>query len=126
MKPFVAVLSIVALVHAAFDGCFLLADTPTTPAVAAPSPFDGKVVMIYLDKEARVPSYSLADATIQSIGGREFLVGVGADSKRPGDWTAGVKIRIAWSNVIAYMEFTSDEYVKFCADAAVEKTTSNN
>jgi hypothetical protein len=116
MKRFVVVVLLVMLAVAAIQQRFSRADTVPVPAASAlpPNPFEGKFLFIYLDKEARTPSYVLTDASIQTIAGREFLTGVGADTKRANDWRTGVKTSIAWANVVTFMEFTQDEYDKIC------------
>ncbi len=81
----------------------------------ATSEFAGKIVLVFLD-QMRVPSVVMSSVEIRDIGGRSFLVGVGADTRRDADWWAGRHIRIAWNSVNGYVLFGQEEFEKYLED----------
>lgn len=119
MKPLIRIGLVAALVYAFWNAA--RAGSPPIPANDMGGTFSGKIVLVFTDASARGPLFVLADARVQSVEGRQFLVGTGADTKRPEDWHAGRKICVAWSAVTAYMDMTPDEYARHCADAAAER-----
>jgi len=61
--------------------------------------FSGKFVMVFLDAEARSPSFILSEAEIKEIGGRTFLVGRNAYTWRESKWWEGKATRVSWQLV---------------------------
>jgi len=89
----------------------------TTASVAQDAPakqrmneFAGKVVTVYLSDPQKGAGQILTDAELIEIGGRWMLVGTGADTGRDEDWTAGVRIGIAWDNVQIYYAMTEKQF----------------
>jgi hypothetical protein len=113
MKTALVISALVGLSLAALAAADLNGEKPAD----ASNPFAGKVLMIYLSADPEVPSHTLEDVKVEKIWGHDFLVGVGADTKRDEDWTVGMKFKIAVEHILGFTEFTPEEFQKFCEEA---------
>ena len=55
----------------------------------------------------------LSDVSFVEIHGRTFLVGVGADTKRPDDWQSGKKVYVGWERVTGYTLLSKEEFDEY-------------
>ncbi|HEY1785648.1 MAG TPA: hypothetical protein VGG30_08875 [Pirellulales bacterium] len=85
---------------------------PTSDVLEIANEFIGKIVTVYLDENMRTPSMVLSHVELKQIGGRMFLVGLGADTQRQVDWRSGKKVRISWPSVTGYLLLTPEEYAE--------------
>lgn len=89
------------LTYLAFvSGCLLSRDS----VADEPKPEFGFATVVFANNEGRWPSYILTNATVRDIGGRKFLVGLGADTKRKADFRTGKKIAIALESIWSLVE----------------------
>ncbi len=72
--------------------------------------FDGKIVAIYFGNPENGSGQILTDVSLTEIGGRMMLVGTGADTGDDDNWTAGVRMGVAWDSVATYYAMTKDQY----------------
>jgi hypothetical protein len=112
MKTFLAILALagVALV------VYAMAELAGHPAAGAANAFEDKILLIYLTPDPEIPAHTLKDVRIEKIWGRDFLVGIGADTKRESDWTIGRPFSVAIEHITALTAFTPDEFEKFCEE----------
>ncbi len=75
--------------------------------------FAGKIMMLHLDPEMEVLAEVLSDVSFVEIHGRTFLVGVGADTKRPDDWQSGKKVYVGWERVTGYTLLSKEEFDEY-------------
>lgn len=107
----------------------VLTSSPTLDAQEKKSPaaagggggqFDGKVLMVY-EKSAGVErfAYAIDTASVSEINGLRFLVGRGVKGQ---ELAEGRKVRIAWDNIAAIVEFDDmKSYVKQAVPVATSK-----
>ncbi len=81
------------------------------------SNFEGKVLVLFHAGDTRAPAYILEKVRFVSIGSRAFLVGQGADTKRPNDFRQGVEIGVAWDTVTSYLSLSTEQYAEYLAGA---------
>ena len=74
--------------------------------------FKGKVVVVYFPRGDSRRGAVLINAKLMELGGRTMLVGVGKDTGQERNWTAGVRIGIAWDEVNAYYAMTEEQYAE--------------
>ena len=104
---------VVLLVVIVVFACLSAASTAyEKPVVRGPSEFAGKIVTVYLNGSEAYMGHVLRDVELKEIGEREILVGIGADTKRKGDWMAGVQVGVAWDMVMTYTVMTPEEFEK--------------
>ena len=94
---------------------------PKSSAVDAADEFADKITLVYLDAQMRTPSWVLSDVAVKEVGGRMFLIGVGVDTQREGDWRVGKRTRISWPLVTGYMLFTAEQYAKHVKESRPEE-----
>ena len=82
------------------------------PVVRRPGEFAGKVVTVYLNGPEEQMGQVLKDVELLEIGGRQMLVGIGADTNQKGDWTAGLRVGVAWDMVVMYYVMTPEQFEK--------------
>ncbi|MSR60197.1 MAG: hypothetical protein EXS05_21590 [Planctomycetaceae bacterium] len=82
--------------------------------------FEGKILMVY-EKGAGVErfSYAIDGASVAEISGLRFLVGRGVKGQ---ELAEGRKVRIAWENIAAIVEFDDmKSYVKQAVPVATKE-----
>jgi hypothetical protein len=96
-------------------GFILMARASDNQAKARPEneEFGGKIVVVFADKEMRIPALVLDGVQIKEFKGRGFLAGTGVDTKRANDWRAGRTIRIALESVTGYFLLTPQEFKEY-------------
>ncbi len=76
----------------------------------------GYVTIVFSNDEMRWPSFIVSDAAVKEIGGKTFLVGVGADTKRKQDVWTGKRIAISMNCISSFMAIeTKEEYEAYLA-----------
>ncbi len=83
----------------------------------------GFATVVFVNAEMRWPSYILTNASVRDIGGRKFLVGTGADTKRKADFRTGKKIAIALESISSFVEIeTQKEYAEYLEGGLEEES----
>ncbi len=109
-------LAIIALVGAAV-AVFAAAELAGQSAADGANPFAGKILLIYLTPDPDIPAHTLRDVKVEKLWGRDFLMGIGADTKRDSDWTIGRPFSIAVEHITGLTAFTPEEFEKFCEES---------
>ncbi len=73
------------------------------PAADEENPFAGKILVIYQKSDPNGTAHTLEGVVITEYKGLRVLAGKGVE--REGDWTAGLKTRIALDNVASIIQF---------------------
>lgn len=110
IRPTLCILAFVSVSLFAMTAIDRLALADEKPAKKLDAEFDGKVVTIYFADPERGRGQILMDVALTEIGGRMMLVGTGADTGDDDDWTAGVRIGVAWDSVATYYAMTQKQY----------------
>jgi len=74
------------------------------------SMFDGKYVSVYIKDSRKHSGQILTDAKLVEVGGKTMLIGWGADTERDANWTAGVRVGIAWESVNRFYVLTDEQF----------------
>lgn len=89
---------------------FVVLAIASSPASAQEQPFDGKFISI-VKKSNPVSSVDLEKVEVKTLGGKSFLVGIGADT--PDNWQKGRVVWVALDDVSDLTVFpTLDELRK--------------
>ncbi len=91
----------------------MLADEPAAGGGLS-EPFVGKIVTVYTSAQGE-RGFVLTDVKLETIGGRMFMVGIGADTGAQDDWTKGLVISVAWDAVTTYMPMTPEQFKELAA-----------
>lgn len=73
------------------------------PPAEEENPFAGKILVVYEKSDPNLTAHTLESVVITEYKGLRFLAGKGVE--REGDWTAGLKTRIALDNVASIVQF---------------------
>jgi hypothetical protein len=104
---------LLVVVFAIVDRCHAADAVQSADVAALNDEFTEKTIVVFLNNQMRVPSVILERVSLRDLGGRQFLIGTGADTKREGDWWTGKAVRVAWSTVAGYIIFTKQQYEEF-------------
>lgn len=72
--------------------------------------FEGKYVTVYVSDPLEGAGQILQDVELIRLGGRYMIAGTGADTGELDDWTAGVRVGIAWDSVTFYYVMTEKQF----------------
>ena len=96
-----------------------------TAALSEVGPFAGSILLVYTDPEGTRPTHALKDVVLQSIGGRQMLVGVALAADVAGPWRPGVKISLPWEDVLTYQELTPEEFARSSAGPELQSPSDS-
>ncbi len=96
-----------------------------TAALSAVGPFAGSILLVYTDPEETRPTHALKDVVLQSIGGRQMLVGIALAADGTGPWRPGVKISLPWDDVLTYQELTPEEFKQSSAGPELQSPSDS-
>ena len=82
-------------------------------------------LLVYTDPEETRPTHALKDVVLQSIGGRQMLVGTALAADVAGPWRPGVKISLPWEDVLTYQELTPEAFARSSAGPELQSPSDS-